>query len=224
MLDKYFGFLRIQDEHTVLESFIEHNRIDEEEIHLLSEMVGFMCSGNVEKIEGHYLKIRKINSDSQRFFESISEQIIQANFDHQKQYDLIRIYQRIDSISGLIIASAKRVLIFYRIGAELPAILHPDIKALMKEISQIHTLFTNAMNKYLDNKKEVLDLINKVEELENNIDHLRSVCLETLYRLGNESSIPIGNFRIIEEIIEHLESIADAIETGATSLEWLLLD
>ena len=66
--------------------------------------------------------------------------------------------------------------------------------------------------------------IHKVEEQENHIDHLRSLCLETLYRLGNEDAIPIGSFMVIQEIIEHLEEVSDAIEVAASSLDWLLLN
>ena len=81
MLEKYFGFLKMQDEYSVVDSLVEHCRIDEEELSLLEDMVHNLCEQRMDKIEELYLKIRKISSDSSRIFENTAEHIIQANFD-----------------------------------------------------------------------------------------------------------------------------------------------
>lgn len=223
VLDKYFGFLNLQDEFTVIESFLDHTRIDEEEIVLLNDMIQAMCAGDPQKIEDIYLKIRKINADSTRMFETIADQVISANFDHRKQYDLLRIHQRIESISGLIIATAKRILIFYRIGATLPETMFEKLIELGDLTLKIHRSYTSVFTTYLDDKKLVIKHIHEVESQENFIDHVRSECLEILYLTANNNSIPMGTFMVIQEIVEHLEDISDAIENTATSIEWLLL-
>lgn len=223
MLDKYFGFLKMHDQYSVIESFLEHCRIDEEELKLLSQMIDFLCCDEMEKVEEFYFKIRKISMDSSRMFEHTGEQIIQANFDHQKQYDLLRLFQKIEDLSGLIIATAKRVLILHRIGSCLPKELNNDLKELMVQVLQIHAKFRECLNKYIEDKKGVIEIVEQIEELEHNIDHQRSLCLETLYKLGNRGGIPLGMFRAIENIIEHLEDISDAIQVAAASLEWLLI-
>ena len=42
MLDKYFGFTNISDEVSIIDSLLEHARIDEEELYLLNEMISFL--------------------------------------------------------------------------------------------------------------------------------------------------------------------------------------
>ena len=42
MFDKYFGFLRSHDEETILSSILEHSKIDEEELYVLSKMVSVL--------------------------------------------------------------------------------------------------------------------------------------------------------------------------------------
>jgi len=224
MLDKYFGFLKIQDERSVMESLINHSKIDEEKILLLNTMIASICTDKADKgIKKQYMSIRKINENSIQILESISDQIIQAHFDHQKQYDLLRVHQRIESISGLSMATAKRVLIFERIYAEMPEVLYSGLNDLSRALIEITSAFNKTLTTYIENKKEVIKAIHQVEEKEHFIDHIRSNCLEILYRLGNQNSIPIGSFMIIQEIIEHLEEVSDAIESAAHSLDWLLL-
>lgn len=223
MLNKYFGFLNIQDEYSVIESLLEHTRIDEEEIALLSSMINHLCENNLDKIEPDYSKIRQISMESSRIFESTAEQIVQAQFDHQKQYDLLRLYQRIESISGLMISSAKRILILFRIGGSMPPECVDGLKMLMESVVDIHNEFKKALKNYLEDKKTVLELIKIIEEKEHFIDHIRSDCLKTLYQLGNQDKLKMGTFRAIENIVEHLEDVSDSVEAAAKSLEWLLI-
>ena len=223
MLDKYLGFINISTEDNVIESFLEHNRIDGEEIELLITMLTYLTQEKMDDVENYYGKIRSISIDSSKAFESVAEQIINANFDHQKQHDLLRIYQRIGSISEAIISSAKRMVILKRINGSIPTELHSDILILMNQLKDINIMFKKALNQYLDNKRNVIDLINKIDEIENTIDHQRAVCLEILYRVGNEQHLPIGTFNAIENIIEHIEDASDSIKEAGTSLEWLLL-
>ncbi|MCP4049266.1 MAG: DUF47 family protein [bacterium] len=223
MLNKYFGLLKVQDEYSVMESLLEHIRIDEEEIELLEKMVDYLCCNNLTKVEEYYNKIKIIMLDSNRIFESISEQIIQAQFDQQKQYDLLRLYQRIEGISQLIIASAKRILILDKIEGKLPDKCIEPLKKLMHSVVDIHIHFQKAVSKYIDDRTGVMDLIKSIEEKENHIDHLRSECLKTLYLHANTEPVPLGDFRAIENIVEHIEDLSDAIELAATSLEWLLI-
>ncbi|MFT5170554.1 MAG: hypothetical protein ACI9BD_000321 [Candidatus Marinamargulisbacteria bacterium] len=223
MLEKYFGFLKVQDEYSILDSLIEHCRIDEEELNLLSDMVMLLTQQKMSEVEEYFEKIRKISTDSSRIFENTAEHIIQANFDHQKQYDLLRLYQRIENISSLIISSARRILVFHQIGGLLPIEQNSCLNELMKNVLAIHIEFRLALTRFQEDKKMVLRTVSKVEELKNVIDDQRAICLENIYRLANDNQLPLGNFRAMETIVEHLEEVAAKIKDGATSLEWLLL-
>ena len=223
MLDKYFGFLKMQDENSVVDSLIEHCRIDEEELNLLSKMVHHLMANEKDSVEEIYLKIKKISTDSSRIFENTAEHIIQATFDHQKQYDLLRLYQRIENISRLILITAKHLLIFEQIDGNVPESLKVCFTKITKLVLDNHLQFQTGLAQYRDNKKMVFKTINKVEEIESIIENHRTEGLQILYTLANEGGIKVGSFKALENLINGLESISDAVQDGATSIEWLLL-
>ena len=99
---------------------------------------------------------------------------------------------------------------------------HPEFLDRYVEGQKNKSLYVGDIN-YLEDKNGVIELVEAIEETEHTIDHQRSLCLETLYKLGNRGDLKIGMFRAIENIIEHLEDVADAVELAGTSLEWLLI-
>ncbi len=223
MLEKYFGFNNIQDEFAVVDSLIEHSRIDEEELYLLSEMVSSLCENKQDTLSGFHKKLVKIRTDSKRIFESIAEDIIQTDFDHQKQYDLLRLYQRIEDISDNISSTAKRITLLISLGGAIPSELKPYFQDIIGSVIQLHMEFKHALHCFQEDKKNVLKTIHKIIELESDIDRMRMEAIETLYKLGNENKFLIGNFRATENLFEYIEKLSDSIEDAATSLEWLLI-
>ncbi|MBT3261203.1 DUF47 family protein [bacterium] len=223
MFDKYFGFLNFEDEYGVIESFIEHGKIGFKEVCFLVEMVDFLCENEEQKVVDNYRKIKALNKESTKIFQDIMRQIIESDFDYQKQYDLLRIYQRTEGISDYMIASAKRILIFEKLDGKFPAELSDYLKDLVQKVKDIYMLYMDCLNCYIDDKKCVLNVVDKIENLEHEIDGVRSRCLEVLYKLANEKKIALGDLRVLEEIVEHIEEISDVVEEAGKSVDWLLL-
>ncbi|RAP39214.1 hypothetical protein DID80_00180 [Candidatus Marinamargulisbacteria bacterium SCGC AAA071-K20] len=223
MLEKYFNFTKVQDEYSVIDSFLEHTRIDEEELGLLVRMIQVYSENSQEELSQIHDKIFKIHSDSYRIFENVAEQIIQADFNHQKQYDLFRLYQRIDNISGTIISTSKRMLILHNIGGNMPPELQEYAVQIIDNVLIIHHSFKEALAQYQNNKREILDIIYKIIELSHSNDHICALSTEKLYFYGNKKKLAMGDFRANENIIDHLKLLAKSVEGAATSLEWLLI-
>ena len=224
MFDKYFGFLKTHDEETILYSFIEHSKIDAEELFTLSKMIQVLINHDSGDLDDMHRQICNINDENVKAFETITDHIIQSNFDFQKQYDLLRLQQRIDSISSLIIATSKRIIVTKNIQAEIPVDLYPFIQKLSELIVQSHQTFTLALEKFQTSRKDVIKLVHQAEEEENLVDNVRSESLEKLYNLANQNFLKPGDLRSIEGIIEYFEDISDAIKNATTSLDWLLLN
>ena len=224
MFDKYFGFLKSHDEDSILQALLEHSKIDAEELHILSKMLNVMMNYEDGDLKSMHDQINNINNENVKIFETVSDHIVQSNFDFQKQYDLLRLQQRIDAVSGLIIATSKRILISSNIGTEVPSVLYPSLKKIIELVIDSQSTFIDAIKKFQTSRKEVIKLIHKAEEQEPLVDNSRSECLELLYDLGNQNQLKMGDFAAIEGIIEYLEDISDAIKTATTSLDWLLLN
>tara|TARA_A100001015_G_scaffold280868_1_gene343537 strand:+ start:1417 stop:2091 length:675 start_codon:yes stop_codon:yes gene_type:complete len=223
VIDKYFGFKTISDEVSIVDSLIEHTRIDEEELHLLSGMVSALCAGQSDEIENYSSKIMKIRSDSNRVFEHTEEQIIRAHFDFQKQYDLLRIYRRIEGISGSILNASDRILILSRIHGHFPKEFTSQTTHFVELLTHAHELFKQSLIDYEHNKKDVIQLIHRIAEVKQSINNHFFNCIEKLYKFANDETIPLGNFRAIETIYQNLNVISTSIEDASNSLEWLLI-
>ena len=223
MIGKYFNFLQISDEYGVFEVVLDHTKTDEQELVILRKMIDSSTKEHIKDIEELYENIRNISNESHKQFETLSDQIIHSNFDHQKQYDILRIHSRIEDISQFIIATAKRLYISYKIGCTLPIHIQKNMQEMVQLVQNMHRSFINVVQYYIEDNKDVIEAIHKVQDEENYIDHIRSEYLTNLYKMANEKSLAMGDFMIIREIIEHLEGISDAIESASSSFNWLLL-
>ncbi len=223
MFDKYFGFLKSHDEETILNTLIEHAKIDSEELYILSEMIQCVIKESSKDVSNQHQRICKIDTDNSKIFETLTDHIIQSNFDHQKQYDLLRLQQRIQEISSLIIATSQTVVLLTNIKTTIPNELHHLLKSLVGLVVESHKTFIQAIQKYQESRKSVIQLIHQAEEEEVMVDNKRIECLEVLYSLANNEQLKLGDFKVIERMIEYLEDISDAIKSATTSLDWLLL-
>ena len=224
MFDKYFGFLKSHDEETILQTLLEHSKIDSEELLILNRMFHVFIGKDDGDLNILFDQIQNINNENVKIFETVTDHIIQSNFDFQKQYDLLRLQQRIDSVSGLIIATAKRIIIARNIGSKLPEDLHEIIANLIQLVIESQNTFIESIEKFRTSRREVIKLIHKSEEQENMVDNVRSQALEILFNVANSGSLRMGDLSAIEGLIEYVEDISDAIKSATTSLDWLLLN
>ncbi len=224
MLDKYFGFVKIDSENSVIDSLIEHTRIDEEELFLLKKMVCGLIERSPSLIEESHLKIVKIRSESNQAFEHTEEQIIQAKFNYQKQYDLLRIYQRIETISCAILATSDMIMILSNLNNKLPSTLNNNFNECINLIIKNHNCFKDALFQYEKNKDKVFHTIHKSIEIDKVLSEYIFRSIDSLYKHANNKDLALGDFRAIENIINHFRSLSKKIEEAATSLEWLLIN
>ena len=224
MFDKYFGFLKSHDEDSIIQTLLEHAKIDLEELLILSRMFNILISKEDGDLQSLHDQIQNVNHENVKIFETVTDHIIQSNFDFQKQYDLLRLQQRIDSVSGLIIATAKRIIITKDIGAVVPNELHDFLLNLINLVIESQETFIESIQKFQSSRREVIKLIHKAEEQENMVDNVRSQALEVLFKIGNDGHLKMGDFSSLEGLIEYIEDISDAIKSATTSLDWLLLN
>ena len=224
MFDKYFGFLKTHDEDSILQSLVEHSKVDIEELHILSRMLHVLMKKDIGDLDSMHEQITHINEENVKIFETVADYIVQSSFDFQKQYDLLRLQQRIDAVSGLIIATSKRIILAKNIGSMIPEALFNPIGRLSTLVIESQEVFIKAIKKFQSTRKDVIKLIHEAEDLENQVDNTRTECLEILYKLANQNELKLGDVLAIEGIIEYFEDISDAIKTATTSLDWLLLN
>ena len=84
MFDKYFGFLKTHDEDSILQTLLEHSKIDSEELLILSRMFKTLIGKEDGDLNMMFNQIQSINTENVKVFETVTDHIIQSNFDFQK--------------------------------------------------------------------------------------------------------------------------------------------
>ena len=224
MFDKYFGFLRSHDEDSIVNSLLEHSRVDLEELLILQKMFNVFIKTDAGDLAMLHDQIQNVNNENVKIFETVTDHIIQSNFDFQKQYDLLRLQQRIDSVSGLIIATSRQVLILQNINAVIPNQLHAHIQRLLSLIIDSQHTFISSVEKFQTSRRDVIKLIHKAEEQEIFVENARSESIEILFKLANDNQLKMGDLSCIQGLINYIENISHSIKSATTSLDWLLLN
>ena len=65
MIDKYFGFKVINSDQSVIDSLLDHTKIDENELFILRDMISSLCGNNSFDIETQREKTLKNNEGFQ---------------------------------------------------------------------------------------------------------------------------------------------------------------
>ena len=109
------------------------------------------------------------------------------------------------------------------VNCSLPAEILEDIQNMGKLVINMHRSYIEIIKLYLKRSNQIMDAIHTVQDEENYIDYVRTECLTKLYQLANKKPIPMGNFMIIQHIIEGLEDISDKIDSAAHAFNMLLI-
>ena len=87
----------------------------------------------------------------------------------------------------------------------------------------MHEYFQDALIQYQKNKKNIIPIINKIEEINKTNKNEWSQCLLMIFMIANEEKLPLGTSQCLESICNHMQSISNAIQEAASSMEWLLI-
>lgn len=223
MIDKYFGFKTLTNEQSIIDSLVEHSKIDEEEFSILKDMLDNITEFSLNDIELEHQKIVHIRQNSNTNFAYTEEQIIQSQFDQQKQHDLLRIYQRIEDISSSILSCADHILLLFRTHGTFPEQCLERTKKLISMVHDNHVAFIQILSDYEENKSGIIKTIHSIIDNEQLVNDQYFRCIETVYLIANEHTIPFGHLRAIEKILLHVEILGNKIESATISFEMLLI-
>lgn len=220
--EKIFDFLHGEDESNIIQSLLEHTRIDHEELGLLKKMVLSFQDQSVD-ISKSLESIESISLESKEIFENTANHIIQSKFNQQKQYDLLRIYQRIDDISHSILNCAKYIYTFHQVN--LGSLnLTPLLLPLIDNIFHSHFELINILTVYQHRKPDILSMIHHISEDFYLFGTLSTSIIEKIYHMANDEKLKAGEFRALECSISQLSELSNTIHKAATSFDFLILN
>ena len=220
--EKIFDFLHGEDESNIIQSLLEHTRIDHEELGLLKKMV-LSFQDHAVDIAKSLENIESISLESKEIFENTANHIIQSKFNQQKQNDLLRIYQRIDDVSHSILNCAKYIHTFNQVNLRSfnPT---PLLLPLIDNTFKSHVELINILTVYQHRKSDILSIIHQISEDYYLFGNLSTNSIEEIYHMANKDQLKAGEFRALECSISQLSELSNTIHKAATSFDYLILN
>ncbi|MEM3560229.1 MAG: DUF47 family protein [Nitrososphaerota archaeon] len=175
---------------------------------------------DLEKIKISFKNIFDLEREADNIKESIIDELSRGPLHPIDREDIIRMVMTVDDIAANIKSSARKIT--YVDSKSVPL----DIKNGMLEIvNMVHEeakFLGEALNMLIDNPNEAIELCEKVERIEEEIDDKRVELMNKVLDWANEIKI-IKQWTMIKEAIENIEAAADYIENSADVIRSLVV-
>lgn len=175
---------------------------------------------DIEKIKISFKNIFDIEREADDIKENIIDELSRGPLHPIDREDIIRMVMTVDDIAANIKSSARKLTY---VNSKLVPL---DIKNGMLEITdKIHEeakFLGEALNMLIDNPNEAIELCEKVERIEEEIDDKRVELMNKVLDWANEIKI-IKQWTMIKEAIENIEAAADYIENSADVIRSLVI-
>lgn len=175
---------------------------------------------DLEKIKASFKNIFDIEREADDIKENIIDELSRGPLHPIDREDIIRMVMTVDDIAANIKSGARKLTY---VNSKLVPL---DIKNGMLEIAdKIHEeakFLGEALNMLIDNPNEAIELCERVERIEEEIDDKRVELMNKVLDWANEIKI-IKQWTMIKEAIENIEAAADYIENSADVIRSLVI-
>lgn len=175
---------------------------------------------DIEKIKASFKNIFDIEREADDIKENIIDELSRGPLHPIDREDIIRMVMTVDDIAANIKSGARKLTY---VNSKLVPL---DIKNGMLEIAdKIHEeakFLGEALNMLIDNPNEAIELCERVERIEEEIDDKRVELMNKVLDWANEIKI-IKQWTMIKEAIENIEAAADYIENSADVIRSLVI-
>ncbi|MEK9657163.1 MAG: hypothetical protein VW378_02170 [bacterium] len=224
MIKKIFTTIETKNENLILESILEHSRLDGEELCLLKKIIDLSSHYPLNELESLYSNICKINADAKDIFKHIYNKIKQYSVDNRKGVEILHLHLKVEQTSAYILKSAQHILIYTRLEQQYPKQIFDRLTTLCELISTMHLYFNLSLEKYSQNKYCTSEYISKIIDVEILVRNHHLESLQFVLEHANKNTLPLGSIRCLENLLSGLEDIASVIFESTVALECLLLN
>ena len=175
---------------------------------------------DLEKIKASFKNIFDIEREADDIKENIIEELSKGPLHPIDREDIIRMVMTVDDIAANIKSSARKLT--YVDSKLIPLDIKNGMLEIVDKVHEEAKFLGEALNKLVDNPSEAIELCEKVERIEEEIDDRRVELMNKVLDWANEIKI-IKQWTMIKEAIESIESAADYIENSADVIRSLVV-
>ena len=222
MINNYLGLKKAQSEAPIIDNLIEHCLIDEQELNIIIQMIESLDNHDHSSIDSLYQKLTLIQENTFKIFENTADIIIESNFNPNTQSNLLRLFQRIDQLSEVLLHLAIEINVFSSLEIQIPQNIYKLLTKTIMQTKSLYNSFQKAISLYQKDKSLVINEIHNVQSIYHKYINDKKTSLKELYTIDS-SLLTTGHYLSLKSIFDALERVNISITESSTSIEWLLL-
>ncbi len=174
----------------------------------LDVMVTSYCEGKVDSALEAYRKVVESEEEADRFRRALFDEVSRGVFHAIDRDEMLRLILSLDDIANAAKASARR---FYLIlNKAIQRILSGYCMRMCRHSVEAAHLVKSAVEELTSNPRRALEIADKVERIEEEVDELALKALENLLEKSKELDPSL--VVIVKDVIESIERITDKCE------------
>jgi len=181
-----------------------------EGIIILGEIIKNYSELDYEEVRRKYSELNKREEESDEIKRNLMSLLKASHLHPEDREDLLRIVLTLDDIIGLAKAVTKKLMVFKHLQLEIPRGVHVALLDMAVKSIEAVRLVGELVEHVENNYTRVLEVANRIEELEEEVDEIRLRAFEELLK---ECSSRFKEICIVMPVvIDDMEKVTDKCE------------
>lgn len=189
---------------------IKHLETVTESIKSLLDMVNYLREDRVEDAVKQFNRVNELEHSADNLKREIMRELRMGFLHPLDREDILKLIITADDIAAYTKATARRIVILNNVGCKAPRKIVDYLYDIVEKSANAAEILYKAVQALTRNIDETLTLVDKVEEIEEEIDEIRMKALEELYNICREKMTI--DCILLKEIIDDAENISDKAE------------
>lgn len=197
----------------IISEIVHHATLVLNGVITLNEIVHKFHVYDYSKLNDLYSELNKLEKEGDEFKRKLMNTLKASHIHPEDREDFLRLVLSMDEILGLSKAVAKKFMIFKHLSLDIPSNIHLYITNILEKSVDAAKYVKELISALRSDPSRSLELAEKIEDLEEDVDELRLATLEELYKhcISKYEMICIS----LPVIIDDAESITDKCEEVA---------
>ncbi|HJX23039.1 MAG TPA: DUF47 family protein [Candidatus Bathyarchaeia archaeon] len=214
MSDALLGWLTKRRESQALKSMRDHLALTLSCADELSKAINSSDKGDYQEAEASIKRVSQMEKEADFLRRKIADELAKGELPSSDREDLMRLVRTIDWIADWSKDAARLLAILLPEFSKVPKGLKEISMEMATAIRSCVSVLADSINRLGKSSKEVLDLGDQVERIEEKVDEQYEEARRLLAKI-DEGDLKIGAVILLSEFLDSLENVADWCENTA---------
>ncbi len=203
----------------VLRFYIEHAAEVEKVVEESERVIGELAKGNAELVAMHWGEVFETERRADDIKRRLLAELASETFHPIDREEIVRLVLTTDDIAAYAKAWSRRAMLY--LPDQPPQDIGRALQGMASRVREAVKLIKKAAERLTENPREVLELANKIESLEEEVDDIRHEAFREILKFCDTARS--SKCLLVKEIMDSIENAADRCEDVADVLRGIAL-